>query len=62
MGCSADHPTGQSVYPTGWKTARSVVIPKTGQTKLPTHRAIALLGSLGKLVEMVAAYLIADQL
>jgi len=44
----------------GW--VASIVIPKPGKPDYRAHRVIALLDSLGKLVEKTAAHLIADQL
>ena len=52
-------------HPKTWKTAKGVVIPKQGKPdyrQVRAYRVIALLESLGKLVEKTAAYLIADQL
>ena len=52
-------------HPEGWKTAKGIVIPKPGKPdyrQVRAHNVIALLDSLGKLVEKTAAYLIADQL
>jgi len=52
-------------HPESWKTAKGIVIPKPGKPdyrQVRAHRVIALLDSLGKLVEKTAAHLIADQL
>jgi len=52
-------------HPESWKTAKGIVIPKLGKPdyrQVRAHRVIALLDSLGKLVEKTAAHLIADQL
>ena len=52
-------------HPESWKTAKGVVIPKPGKPdyrQIRAHRVIALLDSMGKLVEKTAAHLIADQL
>jgi len=41
-------------HPEGWKTAKGIVIPKPGKPdyrQVRAHRVIALLDSLGKLVE-----------
>lgn len=49
-----------------WKTASGIVIPKPGKpdyrVEVRAFRVIALLDSLGKLVEKTVACLIADQL
>jgi len=52
-------------HPRAWKTARGIVIPKPGKpdySKARAYRVIALLNSLGKVVEKVAADIIADSL
>jgi len=52
-------------HPSHWKTAKGIVIPKPrkpGYRQARAHRVIALLDSMGKLVEKTAAHLIADQL
>jgi len=52
-------------HPESWKTAKGIVIPKPGKPdyrQVRAHRVIALLDSIGKLVEKTAARLIADQL
>jgi len=51
-------------HPHAWRTARGIVIPKPGKpdySKARAYRVIALLNSLGKVVEKVAA-IIADSL
>jgi len=51
-------------HPEGWKTAKGIAIPKPkpDYRQVRVHRVIALLDSLGKLVEKTAAHLIADPL
>ena len=52
-------------HPETWKTAKGVVIPKPGKpdyTLARAHRVISLLDSISKLVERMAAHLIADHL
>jgi len=51
------------IHPESWKTARRIVIPKPGKPdyrQVRAHRVIALLDSMGKLVEKTAVHLIAD--
>ena len=52
-------------HPECWETANGIVTPKPGKLdywQVRAHRVIALMDSLGKLVEKRAAHLIADQL
>jgi len=49
--------------PHAWKTVRGIVIPKPGKpdySKVRAYRVIALLSSLGQVVEKVAADIITD--
>jgi len=70
MGSGPHHQPGQVVQPTRHSPqdvddAKGVVIPKRGNPdyrRVRAYREIALLDSLGKLVEKTAAHLIADQL
>jgi len=52
-------------HPESWKTAKGTITPKPGKPdyrQVRAHRIVALLDSLGKLVEKTAVHLIADQL